>query len=68
MTRLHKNLLPALLALLFITASAAPILAYDHDDKGWYDSHHHRHAFSHHNGHRGYWDHDNSGARIFISV
>jgi len=64
----YKNLLPSILAILFIAVGAGRVLAYDHDDKGWFDSQHHHHAFVHHNGHRGYWDHDNSGARIFINI
>jgi hypothetical protein len=62
------NLLPSMMAALFIAIGAGRVLAYDHDDKGWFDSQHHHHSFVHHNGHRGYWDHDNSGARIFINI
>jgi hypothetical protein len=64
----QKNLLPAILAILFITGTAARTLAYDHDDKGWYDNSHHHHPFVQHGGHRGYWDHDKGGAKIFITV
>jgi hypothetical protein len=61
-------LLRSVLAVVFIALAASRTLAYDHDDKGWFDANHHHHAFIHHNGHRGYWDHDKTGAKIFITV
>jgi hypothetical protein len=68
MKTIPKNLTPLILAVLFVTVSAGRTLAYDHDSNGWYDEHHHHHGFIHHHGHRGYWDHDNSGARVFINI
>jgi hypothetical protein len=68
MKEYQKNLLRLSLAVLFITAGAARTLAYDHDDKGWIDSQHHHHPFVQHSGHRGYWDHDKSGAKVFINI
>ena len=68
MKTIQKHLLAILLAALFISVSANRTLAYDHDRSGWFDEHHNHHAFIHYNGHRGYWDHDRSGVRIFINV
>jgi hypothetical protein len=68
MKNIQRHLLQSTLVVLFIAAGAARTLAYDHDDKGWFDSQHHHHGFVHHGGHRGYWDHDNNGARIFINI
>ena len=68
MKTIQKNLLPSILAVLFIAVSAGRILAYDHDDKGWFDEHHQHHPFIQHNGHRGYWDHDKNGVQIFINI
>ena len=67
MKTIHKGSLLAVMALLF-AGTMGRTLAYDHDDSGWFDNNHVHHAFVHHNGHRGYWDHDNSGARIFINI
>jgi hypothetical protein len=63
-----NNMLVLGLIALLGAMSAGSSMAYDHDNKGWYDSNHHRHAFISHNHHRGYWDHDKSGAKIFINV
>jgi hypothetical protein len=69
MKKTTKPILLAALALAFIVGGAGKALAhYDHDDKGWYDEHHHQHAFIMHGGHRGYWDNDKHGDRIFISI
>jgi len=68
MKNTRKSLLPSLLALLFLAGGVGRALAYDHDNRGWIDNHHRHHAFIHHGGHRGYWDHDHSGARVFINV
>jgi hypothetical protein len=56
------------LVAFILAVGAGRTLAYDHDDKGWIDDQHHHHNFIHHGGHRGYWDHDKSGAKIFINV
>jgi hypothetical protein len=63
-----KNLGRSILAVLFIAVSPGRTLAYDHDDKGWFDENHQHHPFIQHSGHQGYWDHDKSGAQIFINV
>ena len=68
MKLIQKNLIPSLLAVLFVAVAAGTAQAYDHDKTGWFDDNHHHHSFTHHNGHRGYWDHDKSGAKIFITV
>jgi len=68
MKTIKKNLVPSILVVLFIAIGAARTLAYDHDNKGWFDSHHHHHPFVQHNGHRGYWDQDKGGSRIFINI
>jgi hypothetical protein len=68
MKTIQKNLVPSILALLFIAVGASRALAYDQDDTGWFDEHHNHHAFIQHNGHQGYWDHDKSGAQIFINI
>jgi hypothetical protein len=68
MKTIQKNILPSILAVLFIGVSASRTMAYDHDDKGWFDNHHHHHSFIQHSGHRGYWDNDKNGARIFINI
>ena len=65
---IQVNLIRSILAAVVLSASASVAMAYDHDDKGWFDDQHHHHSFTHHNGHRGYWDHDKSGAKIFITV
>jgi hypothetical protein len=54
--------------MILVAVSFGAASAYDHDKTGWYDDNHHHHSFSHHNGHRGYWDHDKGGARVFITV
>ena len=69
MKTITKNLLSVVLVGILIVAGTGKSLAhYDHDDKGWYDEHHHHHSFIMHHGHRGYWDHDDHGAKIFISL
>lgn len=68
MKLIHKNFLLSLIAILFAAASGGQALAYDHDEKGWFDKDHHHHPFVKHNGHRGYWDHDKNGTKIFINV
>jgi hypothetical protein len=68
MKTIQKNLVCSILVVLFIAVSAGRTLAYDHDDKGWFDEHHNHHAFIQHNGHQGYWDHDKNGAQIFINI
>lgn len=69
MKTITKSIFIAILAVTFIVAGAGRSLAhYDHDDKGWFDEHHHHHDFIMHNGHRGYWDHDDKGAKIFINL
>ena len=68
MTTLQKHFIPTLLAVLFVAVSAGRTLAYDHDDKGWWDEHHVHHPFIEYNGHHGYWDHDQNGVRVFINV
>ena len=68
MKSIQKNLVLSTLVVLFIGVSAGRTLAYDHDDKGWFDEHHHHHAFIQHEGHRGYWDHDKSGVKIFVNI
>jgi hypothetical protein len=65
---IQVNLIRSILAAFFLSVGAGAAMAYDHDDKGWFDNQHHHHAFTHHNGHRGYWDHDKSGAKIFITI
>ena len=68
MKTIRKNLVLSILAVLFIAVSAGRTLAYDHDDTGWFDEHHNHHEFIQNNGHKGYWDHDKSGAQIFINI
>ncbi len=51
----------------FIAVSAGRSMAYDHDEKGWFDDHHKHHPFIYHNHHRGYWD-QRDGARVFINI
>jgi hypothetical protein len=68
MKNIKRNLLLSTLAVLFIAVGAGRALAYDHDNSGWFDANHHHHAFVHHGGHRGYWDQDQTGARVFISI
>ncbi len=57
-----------LIATLLAVGASRSFAHYDHDDKGWYDEHHHHHAFIYHNHHRGYWDTDPNGVKIFINV
>ena len=68
MKSIQNNLIRSALVVLFIAVGASRTLAYDHDDTGWFDNQHHHHAFIQHNGHRGYWNHDQSGAQIFINI
>ncbi len=69
MTSIHSNIVRLLLAVALIAASAGFASAhYDHDKKGWYDEHHQRHDFTKYHGHRGYWDKDDKGAKIFIRI
>jgi hypothetical protein len=59
----------SVLAFVVLAISASPAFAhYDHDKTGYFDEHHHHHDFVRHNGHRGYWDHNDSGARVFITI
>ena len=68
MKTIQKYFVSSILVALFIAVGAGRTMAYDHDSSGWFDGHHQHHAFSHHNGHQGYWDHDKNGARIFIVI
>jgi hypothetical protein len=68
MKNIKTYLLRSILVSLFIAVSAGRTLAYDHDSNGWFDNNHHHHAFIQHGGHRGYWDQNQSGGRIFISI
>jgi hypothetical protein len=65
---IQKNLALSIMAVFFIAAGASRALAYNHDDKGWFDEHHNHHPFIQHNGHQGYWDHNKRGSRIFINI
>jgi hypothetical protein len=65
---IQSLLVRSTLAALIVAVSAGAASAYDHDNTGYFDEHHQHHKFIHHNGHRGYWDHDKSGAKIFINV
>ena len=58
----------SILAGVLVMVGVGTASAYDHDNSGWFDEHHAHHKFIHHNGHRGYWDHNKSGAKIFINV
>jgi hypothetical protein len=64
---MKKVLFLSVLASLLLSFGASRAMAYDHDSKGWYDSHHHRQPFITHNHHRGFWDQRN-GARVFINI
>jgi hypothetical protein len=64
---MKKIILLLSITALFTTVGTVRSMAYDHDSHGWYDSHHHRHPFIKHNGHRGYWDQQN-GTKVFISI
>jgi hypothetical protein len=68
MKTIQKYLVRSILVALFIAVGASRTLAYDHDDKGWFDNQHQHHPFVHHNGHQGYWDHDKNGLSIFVNV
>jgi hypothetical protein len=68
MKTIQQNLVRSILVALFVAVGAGRTMAYDHDDKGWFDDQHQHHAFIQHNGHQGYWDHDKSGAQIFINI
>ena len=68
MKNIQKNLIRSILVSLFIAVGAGRALAYDHDSTGWFDNQHQHHAFIQHNGHRGYWDHNQSGAQVFINI
>jgi hypothetical protein len=65
-TTTHFALTLGLIAL-FAVVGVSRTMAYDHDDKGWFDNNHHHHPFIYHNHHRGYWDQQN-GVRVFINV
>lgn len=58
----------AIAAVLLFVGTGSSWAHYDHDHSGWYDEHHHHHAYTHYHGHRGYWDRNDSGARIWISI
>jgi hypothetical protein len=64
---MKKLILSCSLVLAFADLSATRTLAYDHDDRGWYDNDHHRHPFVNYHNHRGYWDQRN-GVRVFINI
>jgi hypothetical protein len=68
METFQKKFVLSILISLSFAVSAGRTLAYDHDDKGWFDNHHQRHPFIQHNGHQGYWDHDKNGVQIFINI
>ncbi len=64
---MKKLFVSAVLGLSLVAFGATRSLAFDHDDRGWYDNDHHRHAFIEHGHHHGYWDNRN-GARVFINI
>jgi len=69
MKSIHSTIVRTLLAAVFITGSASLASAhYEHDSKGWFDEHHHHHDFVKYHGHRGYWDKDDHGAKVFIRI
>jgi len=60
----------AAVTVTLMLAAATPSLAdgpYRHDDHGYWDDHHHYHAFDYYQNHRGYWD-ERNGVRIFINL
>ncbi len=64
-----KTFLFATLLAVFVMAGTGRSLAhYQHDDHGWYDEHNHRHDFITYNNHRGYWDHNDKGVKVFIRI
>jgi hypothetical protein len=69
MKTISKTLTLLLLLATFLVAGAGRTLAhYERDDKGWFDANHRHHDFIQHNGHRGYWDHDDHGTLVFINI
>jgi hypothetical protein len=64
---MKKTILILSLTAVFASIGAVRSMAYTHDNRGWYDDHHHRHAFIMHNHHRGYWD-NQGGAKVFINI
>jgi hypothetical protein len=68
MKTIQQKLVQPVLAVLFIAVSAGSAMAYDHDNNGSRYNQHQHHSYTHHNGRQGYWDHNKSGARIFINI
>jgi hypothetical protein len=65
----HPLFLRSILAAALVIGSVGTVSAhYTHDSKGWYDENHHRHSFVTHNGHKGYWDKNDSGIWAFIRI
>ncbi len=56
------------LIALFVAVSISRSMAYDHDKTGWIDDKHQHHPFITHDSHKGYWDKDKSGAKVFIKI
>ena len=67
----HRGFLAiAALSVTFMLATAGPSFGDDHfrhDDKGYWDAHHHYHHYDYYQNHRGYWD-ERNGVRIFINL
>ena len=61
-------LLVALVAAFILTSTGRSLAHYDHDKTGWFDEHHQHHAYIQHNGHRGYWDTNDKGVKIFVNI
>lgn len=68
MKTIQEKLIRSTLVVLFIAVGSGCALAYQHDNKGWFDNQHRHHPFVQHSGHRGYWDHDSRGAKVFINI
>jgi outer membrane lipoprotein SlyB len=64
----RHHLVRSILVALFVAGCAGGNMAYAHDDYSSYDSQHHRHVFVHHNGHRGYWERNDRGALVFVTL
>ncbi len=71
MSRHNRQMLLVLAALtsVFLFGGVTQIMAHDYQQgrNGYWDNHGY-HEYGYHHNHRGYWHHDNSGARIWISI
>jgi hypothetical protein len=69
MKTIHRNMLLAAIAAVIALGAMTPASAdyYRHDNRGYWDGHHHYHSWVYYHNHRGYWD-ERNGVQVFINL